>query len=69
MEDAHRKLAMAEQCGNDPRFRTLDTDIGLVLDQEKTYDGVNLVYLKSYKGATEIWLPSEVGHLYLETDG
>ncbi|CEP09129.1 hypothetical protein [Parasitella parasitica] len=32
MEDAQRKWAMAGQRGNDPQLRTLDADIGLLLD-------------------------------------
>ncbi|CEP16721.1 hypothetical protein [Parasitella parasitica] len=46
MEDAQRNWAMAEQRGNDPQLRTLDADIGLLLDQEKAYNRVNLVYMK-----------------------
>lgn len=46
MEDAQRKWSMAEQQGSDPDFRTLDLDIGFLLDQEKAYDRVNLHYLE-----------------------
>ncbi|GAN11867.1 conserved hypothetical protein, partial [Mucor ambiguus] len=46
MEDAQRKWAIAEQQGDDPTFSHLDIDIGLLLDQEKAYDRVNLEYLK-----------------------
>lgn len=46
MEDAQRKWSTVEQQDNDPFFRTLDSDIGLLLDQEKAYDRVNLDYLK-----------------------
>lgn len=46
MEDAQRKWSIVEKQDNDPYFRTLDADIGLLLDQEKAYDRVNLDYLK-----------------------
>ncbi|KAK4522014.1 uncharacterized protein ATC70_004553 [Mucor velutinosus] len=46
MEDAQRKWTIAEQRDNDPSFRSLDADIGLLLDQEKAYDRVNLDYLR-----------------------
>ena len=46
MEDAQRKWTIAEQKDNDPSFRNLDSDIGLLLDQEKAYDRVNLNYLQ-----------------------
>ncbi|KAK4521179.1 uncharacterized protein ATC70_013124 [Mucor velutinosus] len=45
MEDAQRKWSIAEQQENNPTFSTLDSDIGLLLDQEKAYDRVNLEYL------------------------
>lgn len=45
MEDAQRKWSFAEQQESDPTFRSLDADIGLLLDQEKAYDRVNLDYL------------------------
>jgi len=45
MEDAQRKWSFAEQFGTDPNFSDLDADIGLLLDQEKAYDRVNLDYL------------------------
>ncbi|KAK4510370.1 Vacuolar protein sorting-associated protein 70 [Mucor velutinosus] len=46
MEDAQRKWTIAEQQDDDPTFRNLDADNGLLLDQEKAYDRVNLDYLK-----------------------
>ena len=46
MEDAQRKWKLAVQQGTDPYFRTIGHDIGLLLDQEKAYDRVNLNYLK-----------------------
>ncbi|KAK4519269.1 uncharacterized protein ATC70_009501 [Mucor velutinosus] len=46
MEDAQRKWTVAEQRDDDPTFGSLDTDIGLLLDQEKAYDRVNLDYLR-----------------------
>lgn len=46
MEDAQRKWIIVEQHGNVPHLHTLDADIGLLLDQEKAYDHVNLVYLQ-----------------------
>ncbi|KAK4518737.1 uncharacterized protein ATC70_008959 [Mucor velutinosus] len=50
MEDAQRKWSIAEQQENDPSFNTLDYDIGLLLDQEKAYDRVNLEYLRKVLG-------------------
>ncbi|KAK4516294.1 uncharacterized protein ATC70_011264 [Mucor velutinosus] len=46
MEDAQRKWTVAEQRDDDPTFGSLDADIGLLLDQEKAYDRVNLDYLR-----------------------
>ncbi|CEP17652.1 hypothetical protein [Parasitella parasitica] len=46
MEDAQRKWMVAENSGNDNTIDQLDTDIGLLLDQEKAYDRVNLDYMK-----------------------
>lgn len=46
MEDAQRKWSFAEQQESDPTFSSLDSDIGLLLDQEKAYDRLNLDYLK-----------------------
>lgn len=45
MENAQRKWSYVEQNGSDPTFGELDADIGLLLDQEKAYDRVNLDYL------------------------
>lgn len=41
MEDAELKWVKAEQNGT---TATLDCDIGLLLDQEKAYDRINLSY-------------------------
>lgn len=45
MEDSQRKWSFAKQYGSDPTFSGLDVDIGLLLDQEKAHDRVNLNYL------------------------
>lgn len=46
MEDAQREWTIAKQQNDNLTFRSLDVDIGLLLDQEKAYDRVNLDYLK-----------------------
>lgn len=43
MEDAERRESMAEQTDS---LSSLDQDIGLLLDQEKAYDRVNLSYFR-----------------------
>ena len=44
MEDAERRWAIAEQSNT---LASLDKDIGLLLDQEKAYDRVNLTYFRA----------------------
>ncbi|CEP12661.1 hypothetical protein [Parasitella parasitica] len=58
MEDAQQKWAMAEQRGNDPQLRTLNADIGLLLDQEKAYDRGDPLSPILYNLAFELFLLS-----------
>lgn len=44
MEDAELKWALAEQ----QQQPQVDSDIGLLLDQEKAYDRVNLLYFQAF---------------------